>query len=45
MSKYLCEKCNYETEDKSNFNKHIQSIKHNKKQISKHSLQNKKNKI
>lgn len=33
MNKYLCEKCNYETNDKSNYNKHLQSVKHNKKKV------------
>jgi len=35
MNKYLCEKCSYETNDKSNYNKHLQSSKHNKKKVGK----------
>src|SRR5438132_1311169 len=28
--KYSCKTCNYETDDKSNFNKHLKSTSHNK---------------
>jgi len=31
---YECNKCNYKTYDKSNFNKHMKSIKHRQKSIS-----------
>lgn len=38
MNKYSCEQCNYETSDKSNYNKHLQSVKHNKKQSTKQAI-------
>ncbi|ARF11999.1 zinc finger protein [Klosneuvirus KNV1] len=33
MNKFVCETCNYSTDDKSNYNKHMKSTKHYKKSI------------
>lgn len=43
--KYYCKKCNYTTNDKSNLNKHLKSIKHIKRKQKHIKLQNKKIKI
>ena len=31
-NKYLCEKCNFNTLDKTDYNRHIQTLKHKKNQ-------------
>ncbi|ARF12127.1 hypothetical protein Klosneuvirus_3_262 [Klosneuvirus KNV1] len=42
--KYNCETCNYETNDKSNFNKHLNSQAHSKRKTSIHKVDIKVNK-